>query len=317
MFTHRHADGGFYTYVGLQEGKHPDTGKWVSGVCYKSATGQLYWTDSVRWSNRFEELPPSRFEVERVELTDPDTDEPIAAFTMRMDEVAGVRHMLISAANLSGKQRDHHVETVIKCQADMISKGLHVREVDFPDLIGDVNAFHDKFKQVDQLTYGIPRVLPEDLFDFRVKFHDEETTEYRDEQVKLGDAYSREDHREIVNSLELQLDALCDAVWVLLGTADIQFGKKIFYEAWKRVVKANMAKVLGTEDPDAKDTGRDIKYDIRKPAGWTPPDHRDLVQDYLRPTKPTVPSTTETNTFNADAGSGGYKVDMDPPFTGV
>ena len=304
MFTHRHADSGFYTYVGEQEGKHPDTGKWVKGVCYKAATGELYWTDEGRWTERFEELPPSRFEEQRIELTDPDTEEVVAAYTMRMDEVTDVRHMLISAASVAKKHRDHHVEMCLVAQADMISKGLHLREIDFPDLIGDVNAFHEKYKQIDAALYGVPRVLPADLFDFRVKFHDEETTEYRDEQEVLTDAFDREDHREIVNSLELQLDALCDAVWVILGTADLQFGKKIFYEAWKRVVKANMAKVLATEDPNAKDSGRDIKYDIRKPAGWTPPDHRDLVQEYLRPAKPGDVETNgtaqdvETNTFN-------------------
>lgn len=298
MFTHRHADGGFYTYVGDQEGKHPETGKWVKGVCYRSATGELYWTSEARWEERFEALPPSRFEEQQVELTDPDTEEVVAAFVMRMDEVTDVRHMLLSACNVANKTRDHHVETVLRAQADMISKGLHIREIDFPDLIGDVNAFHEKFKQIDPAVYGVPRVLPADLFDFRVKFHDEETDEYREEQETLVEAFDREDHREIVNSLELQLDALCDAVWVLLGTADLQFGKRIFYEAWKRVVKANMAKVLATEDPNAKDSGRDVKYDIRKPSGWTPPDHRDLVQEYLRPTKPEVAGEVETNTFN-------------------
>src|SRR3546814_2917265 len=47
------------------------------------------------------------------------------------------------------RSRDHHVEMVLKCQADMISEGLHLREIDFPDLIGDVNAFHEKYKQID------------------------------------------------------------------------------------------------------------------------------------------------------------------------
>jgi predicted HAD superfamily Cof-like phosphohydrolase len=298
MFTHRYADGDFYTYVGDQEGRHPETGKWVKGVCYRGATGELYWTSEARWEEKFEALPPSRFEEQRIELTDPGTEEVVAAFVMRMDEVTDVRHMLLSACNVASKARDHHVEIVLRAQADMISKGLHIREIDFPDLIGDVNAFHEKFKQIEPTVYGMPRVLPADLFDFRVKFHDEETDEYREEQETLVEAFDREDHREVVNSLELQLDALCDAVWVLLGTADLQFGKKIFYEAWKRVFKANMAKVLATEDPNAKDSGRDVKYDIRKPAGWTPPDHRDLVQEYLRPTKPGAEEPVETNTFN-------------------
>lgn len=297
MFTHRHADGGFYTYVGPQAGKHPDSGKWIEGVCYKSADGQLHWTHSERWADRFEELPPTRFEEQRIELQDPDTDEVVAAYVMRVDEVSDVRHMLITACNVATKKRNHHVETVLRAQADMISKGLHVRDIDFPDLIGDVNAFHAKFKQVGE-DYGIPKVLEPDLFDFRTKFHDEETSEYRDEQEALLDAVARNDHREIVNSLELQLDALVDAAWVILGTADLQFGRKIFLEAWRRVVQANMAKVLATEDANATDSGRDVKYDIRKPAGWTPPDHRDLVQTYLTASGVSAVEGIETNTYN-------------------
>lgn len=288
MFTHRHADGGFYTIVGRQKGKHPETGEWVEGVCYRGHDLTLYWTDAKRWEERFEELPPSRFQ--KTETVEVEQDgEVVASFTFRLEEVAEVRHMLITADTGAAKPYvgsiPDQIKRVLATQAEMISHGLHLREVEYPDLLGDVNAFHEKFKQIDPETYGIPRVLPADLFDFRAKFHDEETGEYREEQESLVDAYNREDHREIVNSLELQLDALVDAVWVLLGTADLQFGKRIVYEAWRRVVKANMAKVLATEDPNAKDSGRDVKYDIRKPAGWTPPDHRDLVQDYLRPVK--------------------------------
>ena len=172
------------------------------------------------------------------------------------------------------------MKTVLRAQADMVTKGLHVRDHDFPDLLGDVNAFHAKYGQ--EYT-GKPRALPHDLFDFRVKFHDEETNEYRDEQINLLDAIQRKDRRDILNSLELQLDALCDAVWVLLGTADLQFGRKAFFEAWRRVVKANMAKVRvevaedGTRN--SEETGRAPKYDIGKPPGWTAPDHRDLISD--------------------------------------
>jgi hypothetical protein len=122
------------------------------------------------------------------------------------------------------------MKTVLRAQADMVSKGLHVRDHDFPDLLGDVNAFHAKFGQE---YLGKPRMLPDDLHDFRVKFHDEETHEYRDEYPRLVDAVERKDRRDILNALELQLDALCDAIWVVLGTADLQFGRKVFFEAWR------------------------------------------------------------------------------------
>jgi len=159
----------------------------------------------------------------------------------------------------------------------MIVKGLHLRDHDFPDYMGDVSAFHAKFGQE---YLGKPRMLPQDLHDFREKFHAEETEEYRDEYPKLVDAVERRDRRDIINCLELQLDALCDAIWVLFGTADLQFGRAAFNEAWRRVVTANMAKVRKDQATDGhEDSGRKPKYDIVKPSGWEAPDHRDLVQD--------------------------------------
>lgn len=218
---------------------------------------------------------------ESIEVLDLE-DEVVCRFTYRVEEAGDARHMLITAANYPRGGNDHWMtwmKQVLQAQADMIAKGLHIRDIDFPDLIGDVAAFHAKFGQ--EYT-GKPRALPDDLFDFRCKFHDEETSEYRDEQATLLDAITRKDRRDIINSLELQLDALCDAVWVLLGTADLQFGRKAFIEAWRRVVRANMAKVRkdATTDGDGSiDSGRAPKYDIVKPAGWAAPDHRDLVAD--------------------------------------
>lgn len=210
-------------------------------------------------------------------------DEVIGRFTFSVEEVGDVRHMLIRASEYDRGRQDHYfhwMKTVLRAQADMVSKGLHVRDHDFPDLLGDVNAFHAKFGQE---YLGKPRMLPDDLHDFRVKFHDEETHEYRDEYPRLVDAVERKDRRDILNALELQLDALCDAIWVVLGTADLQYGRKVFFEAWRRVVTANMAKVRvevaddGTRN--SAETGRAAKFDIGKPPGWTAPDHRDLVTD--------------------------------------
>jgi predicted HAD superfamily Cof-like phosphohydrolase len=56
-------------------------------------------------------------------------------------------------------------------------------------------------------------------------------------------------------------DALCDLVWVVLGTA-VEAGVP-FNEAWAEVRRANMAKVGGKLDASGK---------LQKPAGWTPPD---------------------------------------------
>lgn len=307
MPTHRHADGGFYQHMGPQKGKSSDfdgsVSGWVDGHAYRNEEGMLFWTDDDRWAYRFEEIETDQQDL----LVWDDENNNVAYFRFNTVEAGDVFHMLVTAgppprSNISPEFLEW-MRRVLTAQAEMIAKKLHIRDHDFPDLIGDVAAFHAKFGQ--EYT-GKPRILPDDLFDFRVKFHDEETTEYRDEHEKLKDAIARCDRRDIVNSLELQLDALIDAAWVVLGTADLQFGRKAFIEGWKRVAKANGLKVLGTDDPDAADSGREIKYDIRKPKGWEAPDHRDLVIDnaifdVIFAESP--PPEVETNTFSQDAGS--------------
>lgn len=240
-----------------------------------------------------------------VVITD-DTGEEVASFSFNVEHVGDVVHMMVTA----GPQRNSNLspefiswmKRVFKAQADTISQGLHVRDHDFPDLVGDVAAFHAKFGQE---YAGKPRMLPPDLHEFRVKFHDEETGEYVEARQLLLSAISEEDRRGILHALEKQLDALVDAAWVILGTADLQFGRRAFLEAWRRVVKANMAKVRKDSAGDGHtDSGRAPKYDIVKPAGWLPPDHRDLIEDnaifdelFASPS-PDV----ETNTYN----DGGY-----------
>jgi predicted HAD superfamily Cof-like phosphohydrolase len=64
---------------------------------------------------------------------------------------------------------------------------------------------------------------------------------------------------------DLHLDALVDICFVAMGTA-YKHGWD-FNEAWRRVVQANMNKVLAPEG----------KWKIQKPPFWLPPDHTDLV----------------------------------------
>lgn len=276
--THQHADGGLYEFVGYQKGKGPLNGVWHDGVAYRDQKGKLYWTTREEWADQFTELKFENPQTRTVELEN--EDAIFARFTFHTKDAGDIRHMIMSAgpglhSRMLPTQRDW-LKRVLGAQAEAVAQGLYVRDHDFPDMIGDVSAFHAKFGQEYN---GKPRALPADLHDFRTRFHDEETHEYRDEYPRLMDAIARKDRRDIINSLELQLDALVDAAWVILGTADIQFGRHAFIEAWKRVVKANMAKVRAVDDSNAEDSGREVKYDIRKPAGWMAPDHRDLVSD--------------------------------------
>lgn len=303
--THRHADGGVYQLIEPCSIKHPSTGEWVDGVAYRGEDGKLRSTTKERWDERFEELSIQQVAEDSIILEN-DEGEIVAEFIFKIEEAGDIRYMLITAgpqpsSNIRSEEREW-LKRVLKAQAEMVTEGLHVREHDFPDLIGDVAAFHAKFGQEYK---GKPRMLPPDLHDFRVKFHREETEEYADEYTELGKAIANEDRRDIISALEKQLDGLADSVWVLLGTADLQFGKAVFYEAWRRVVKANMAKVRKDAAEDGHtDSGRAPKYDIVKPAGWLAPDHRDLVSDnaifdelFAPP-----PEDIETNTYN----DGGY-----------
>jgi len=203
-------------------------------------------------------------------------------YTFTLQQSGDVCTMLIHAADACGdaiklKDGDHYVGAVLRAQADMIMKGLHVKDHD-PDMMSDMEKFHQKFG----LEYhGLPRMLEPELFGFRSKFLEEELQEWRDEQDGLVTAMTADDgspdHRAVAHGLHQQLDALVDLVYVALGTAYLQFGRKVFNEAWRRVQTANMAKVRAQKSGDSK---RGSTFDVVKPEGWRPPDHHDLVKDH-------------------------------------
>lgn len=141
------------------------------------------------------------------------------------------------------------------------------------DPVADIEAFHRKF----DLTYdGLPRALPQDLLNFRYKFLHEEVEEYhlharnalieRSLNDTFPEAYAFE--------LEHALDGLVDNVYVAIGTSYLHGFN--FKEAWRRVQEANMKKIRALRESDSK---RGSTYDVVKPEGWTPPSHRDLVEE--------------------------------------
>lgn len=192
-------------------------------------------------------------------------------------ERADIVNRLETAARMG--EADSDGTRVLIAQADMIKKGLHVRNLDeIPDFMGDIEKFHQKFG----LEYlGKPRILEPDLFSFRHGFMHEELKEYAEEQAGLIFSLTADDgkpdNRRIAMGLHQQLDALVDEVYVTLGTAYLQFGGKIFNEAWHRVQEANMAKIRCEREGDSK---RGSTFDVIKPEGWEAPDHHDLVKDH-------------------------------------
>lgn len=117
----------------------------------------------------------------------------------------------------------------------------------------DVRQFHEKFK-LDLAKE--PSLLCEELFRFRLKFMQEELDEF---------AEAHEDGH-LINAA----DGLIDLAYVLHGTALLM--ALPWQKLWDNVHTQNMKKVRisRTEIDGSK---RKSRYDIIKPAGWTPPDH--------------------------------------------
>src|SRR5690348_11381567 len=146
------------------------------------------------------------------------------------------------------------------------------------DVVGDVEAFHEKFG----LRYqGKPRVLPKDLADFRLKFHKEELEEYKKHHYRAEYDVQFRPGCDVVGHLEEMLDACVDLVYVVVGTSDYHGFN--FREAWRRVHAANMQKVRAERAEDSK---RGSLYDVVKPPGWQAPNHHDLVEDHAHKEKP-------------------------------
>lgn len=141
------------------------------------------------------------------------------------------------------------------------------------DPVADIADFHQKFG----LSYvGPPRVLPQDMANFRKRFMDEELEEYG--QHEAGARLerwvaARPDVANYAFHLDQMLDALVDEVYVVLGTSYLHGFN--FREAWRRVHAANMKKVRAERASDSK---RGSTFDVIKPPGWEAPSHIDLVE---------------------------------------
>ncbi len=114
----------------------------------------------------------------------------------------------------------------------------------------DVKEFHRKFG----LDYvGPPRLLDGDLIRFRLRFLEEELSEFRS-AMNDGD-------------LVRAFDALLDLVYVCHGTAHVM--GLPWSDGWSVVQSCNMAKVRAT---DAIQSKRGSTQDVVKPVGWIGPE---------------------------------------------
>lgn len=122
----------------------------------------------------------------------------------------------------------------------------------------DVREFNQKFG-LKHHPAEPPVLLTHDVEDYRVKFMMEELSEF---------------HQAAVGSLSLPdaVDALVDLVYVALGTAHMM---GVDFDAhWRLVHHKNMLKERVTDVSQSK---RGTLLDCRKPEGWTPPDHTEIL----------------------------------------
>lgn len=126
----------------------------------------------------------------------------------------------------------------------------------------DVFDFHLKY-QIPLAPK--PQLLTGDEYEFRVKFLKEELNEF----IKA--------HEE--NNLEDAIDALVDLAYVTFGAAQFMgISTEQWMEHWNEVQSKNMQKIMVESADDSK---RGYKFDIKKPAGWQPPQHGPILEKYL------------------------------------
>lgn len=174
----------------------------------------------------------------------------------------------------------------------------------------NITAFHEKMG----LTYSGwgPRTLPSDLYQFRVRFMNEELKEYRTAKsnedrfdalidlayVTLGTAYLSAMF-PITQTVRLpwERETVCDpillyrACWTTMNTELQEQALSLlfwwcvatcwangwpFREGWELVHAANMRKEPAKGD--GSNSKRGSPYDVIKPPGWDPPDLSGLVR---------------------------------------
>ena len=176
----------------------------------------------------------------------------------------------------------------------------------FPDMLGDVKKFHDA---AGIYSPSQPFVPSAKRIQLRRKLIQEE---YRDEldlslailekcipsnENSKSDTIYRSNRSNDSTLTALQketltdtADAICDLIYVLLGTA-LELGLPI-YSCWREVQRSNMDKFRVTINPTTGQPNPQFRPDgkVLKPADWTPPN----LQDILFPPQPPIVDHDDT-----------------------
>ncbi len=123
------------------------------------------------------------------------------------------------------------------------------------DWVKDISKMH-QYYGVNEKVQNFDTEKLKQFLQFRMSFLDEELTETKN-------AVNANDAEEIV-------DGLIDLCVVAIGTLDSMGIDS--YEAWNRVLSANLSKEVGVKPERPNPLGLP---DLIKPAGWKAPSHTD------------------------------------------
>jgi predicted HAD superfamily Cof-like phosphohydrolase len=123
------------------------------------------------------------------------------------------------------------------------------------DWVKDISEMH-QYYGVNEKVQNFDTEKLKQFLQFRMSFLDEELTETKN-------AVLNNDAEEIV-------DGLIDLCVVAIGTLDSMGINS--YEAWNRVLRANLQKQVGVKPERPNPLGLP---DLIKPAGWKAPSHAD------------------------------------------
>lgn len=122
----------------------------------------------------------------------------------------------------------------------------------------DVVKFHEKFHVgPPEALLAMPFLPAPDVFEFRMKF-------FQEELMEIEDAYHTRD-------LVKYFDGHLDLAYITFGSSHL--ANLPWQLGWERVQRANMDKIRAKSAAEsAEATGRGHKLDVIKPTGWKPPE---------------------------------------------
>lgn len=181
-------------------------------------------------------------------------------------------------AELQIAAEESRADTALDLEAELRAAELEAvadGDYGYGDWVDDIRLMHTKFG-VREVIRTLDNAKLLKFLQFRLNFLQEELDEAKTAHGNLAALQIGEvsDARteQVTQAADDVVDAMIDLCVVAIGTLDA-YGVDA-YEAWNRVLTANMAKEPGIKPERPNPLGLP---DLIKPAGWTAPVHSDNI----------------------------------------